>query len=114
MRILALLGAVVGLSVTVPANVQAAFVNGNELHNWCTMPGGDGLCFSYIKGVWDMIDAAQEINIARKKFICVPSGVTIGQMKDVVLKSLNSRPEVRHLSASSLVWNALVAVWECK
>lgn len=105
-----------GLALFNATFVQAqngSFVGGNELYKWCTTPQAEGLCFSYIKGVSDLIDTFQETNKSAKA-ICVPNGVTISQMKDIVMKRLVQHPEIRHLSASSIVWTALVEVWPCR
>lgn len=45
--------------------------------------------------------------------ICIPDGVTLGQIAQVVLVYLNSNPERLHETASILVVDALVDVWPC-
>ena len=70
-------------------------------------------CREYIIGVIDgmtVIAAAHKVN----RLFCPPRGVTAGQMTDVVNKYLSSKPEIRHLAASDLVFGALYEVFPCK
>ena len=113
MRTLTKMALLASLSMTAPASAQWAFVDGNELHKWCTTPQWEELCVSYIKGTWDMMDLLQRSR-PPQTFVCVPNEVTASQMKEVVMKWVNSRPDLRHHSASSLVRNSLVDVWKCK
>jgi hypothetical protein len=113
MRILTKIAVLASLSLTAPASAQWAFVDGNELHKWCMTPEWEGLCISYIKGTWDMIDSIQSSKMPQK-FVCVPNEVTASQMRDVVMKWVSSRPDLRHQAASSLVQSSLADTWRCK
>ena len=46
--------------------------------------------------------------------ICIPAGVTLGQMADMVHGALVRVPEMRHNSAAVFVIAVLEPVWPCK
>jgi hypothetical protein len=46
--------------------------------------------------------------------ICIPNGVTGGQMIAIIRNYLQAHPENRHWPAASLVWNALIEKYPCK
>src|SRR5262245_61452137 len=78
-----------------PAHAESP--TGNVLLAQCT---GDaynlGRCVGFIDGVYQ---ARDECN--------TPNGVTLGQMKDVVVVALQNAPQVRHMNAAALVLAAL-------
>jgi hypothetical protein len=59
----------------------------------------------YVAGLADAFDSVGH---------CLPSGVTKGQLADVVLQHLNRVPELRHHAASALVRAALARAFPCK
>ena len=61
--------------------------------------------FGYVVGVADA-----NTNVT----ICMPTGVTQGQVAQIVFKYLNANPEKLNFSADSLVVKSLSAVWSCK
>lgn len=69
------------------------------------------IAMQYINGVVDGIYQAEAI--AQREFLCPPANVTIGQMRDVVRKHLDSYPATRHLLSGSLVYVALSSAWPC-
>lgn len=84
---------------------------GNELKRNC----GDtdvnyGLCIGFILGVVDgvLIDTPPD------SIICIPDGVSFGQMKDIVLKYMNDNPANLHFPGASLVFYALGEAFPCK
>ena len=93
--------------------VNAAFVDGNKLLEWCsgneTAPG-QMACIAFVAGVSDSLDTIRDLNNAKG---CTPTGVTLGQSVDVVRKYLYLHPEQRHVAAAMLVVSALGAAW-CK
>ena len=80
--------------------VNAAFVDGNKLLEWCsgneTAPG-QMACIAFVAGVSDSLDTIRDL----------------GQSVDVVRKYLYLHPEQRHVAAAMLVVSALGAAW-CK
>ena len=94
--------------------MAAVFENGNELYRHCNNEQAEsaeqkdtsvGLCLGYILGAYDA---------GRKNYaICIPSGVTTGELKDVVTDWLLNHPEKRDLPAAGLVLNALLEKFPC-
>jgi len=89
------------------------FLDGNELYESCSKTAGmdASSCIGYIMGV---ADAQMLLSSSGKKYLCLPSGVTSVQLRDVVMKRLGDKPETRHWPASALVWNALIDAYPCK
>ena len=89
------------LSCFTVGRAAAGFVDGNKLFSDCEgqSGGGDsawGVCVGYVMGAADASET-----------ICLPNGVTVGQVRDVVTMYLRNHPERRHYAASSLVETAL-------
>jgi hypothetical protein len=89
--------------------VQA--MTGNELKRNCGDTGAKyGLCVGFVVGVVDgvLIDSPPD------SIICVPDGVSHGQMKDIVLKYMNDNPANLHFPAALLVFFALGEAFPCE
>jgi hypothetical protein len=69
------------------------------------------IAMQYINGVVDGLYQAEAL--AGREYLCAPAAVTLGQMRDVVRKHLDSYPSTRHLLAGSLVYVALSSAWPC-
>lgn len=95
----------VGLLACASA-AHAEFYTGNDLLRM--MRGNNAeqaAAFGYVVGVSDAL---------HKITLCVPNGVTVGQVNDVVLLWLDRNPQSRHFSADSMVVAALSPIWGCK
>lgn len=68
---------------------------------------------AYVRGVWDGVTLHEEL-AKTAPYFCVPSGVTVGQVKDVFVKFLAENPKSRHLSGDVLVMAALIQAYPCK
>ena len=100
------------LCIATPA--QATFLTGNKLLEFCTKTSAEvnlNACRGYIIGV---IDAFENDQIPTEYKLCVPKGVDSGQVADVTRNYLTGHPEKRHLTANSLVWNAINEAWPCE
>lgn len=88
------------------AGAAQAQITGNTLHNRCLGKEGslmEAWCVGYIQGVAE-----------NSPHICPPSGATIGQSKDIVVKFLKEQPQERHPPATKVVVVALnQAGWGC-
>lgn len=101
-----------------PAVVQAGeFIDGNKLYEMCSEDESSpnhyqftAWCTGYILGTYDTIRGS---GLSSNLAICVPTGVSSGQLTDIVVKALREHPEVRHNSASMLVGAALRANFGC-
>lgn len=105
-------GAVTLALALVPVSVWGVpmFTDGNQLHSDCQRDFH--ACSSYVRGVADTMLGNQGTPVMGW-LACIPKGVTVGQMTDVVKASLTNHPEERHLGASSLVAAALAESFPC-
>src|SRR4051794_13108833 len=102
----AIAGAVTLLALLIePAG--ASFYDGNMLLAKCTGSFRDkDICASYIMGVADDVkDNNDEL--------CLPDGVTGGQLSEIVTAYLQRKVATRHRSAASLVGLALLEAFKC-
>jgi hypothetical protein len=105
-----------GLQVT---SAGGAFLSGNDLYgrlkdytsgavrNVTSASSG----FGFVIGVSDVMDGKLDPSTGYK--FCLPNQVTAGQLTDVTIRFLEKKPELRHLSAYSLVENALADSFPC-
>ena len=111
MRCLVALGLLLTVPVAAPSfgqsNQIARFYTGNDLKQLCDRSKAS--CTNYIIGASDMIQLSQS-----KKWICLPSSVDSIQLVDIIIKSLETNPETRHVSASVLIWNSLLKTFPCE
>jgi hypothetical protein len=84
------------------------FVTGNLLYDQCTASSETtrALCLSYVGGATDAFDIDGTV--------CVPRGVTVPQVKDVIVNYLTAHPEHRHLPAAALIVTALGQAFPCQ
>lgn len=93
---------------------SSTFLNGNELLEFCRdLEGGQPSlhCASYLLGLVDYESDLQMLGKA--PHFCIPVGVTARQMRDVVVRQLESDSAQRHLSAASHVVIALADTFPC-
>lgn len=89
-----------------------ALQNGNGLLQACTStPTLELACIEYVTGVADGALITQAPSSRRT--ICIPPGVQLGQMKDVVVNDLRAHPEVRQNASGLLVLEALQRAFPC-
>ena len=91
----------------------ALALSGYELLSHCeasidTGPMYRGYCYGFIDGVAALL-RREPIHT-----VCAPSGVTSGQLTDIIVKYLRDHPAKRHYEASSLVGLALMEAFPCK
>ena len=102
------------VGAAVPTRGFASFQNGNTLWADCNGKADDwfikGYCAGYISSISDALDG----NAIDGYRACLPNGVTIGQVQDVVVKWLRAHPEKRHFQAAGLVAQALEDAFPCK
>lgn len=89
-------------------------VEGNGLLEACTsrQPLQGAMCIGYIRGVIDgenMMGTA----INKKPLACLSEGVTLGQVKDVVVKYLRDYPAERNKPSAGLIGIAAATAWPC-
>mgnify|MGYP003650305081 CR=1 FL=1 len=85
----------------------AALYAGNKLLEACEQDDetfGDGVCFGYVFGVFDVMQGVT---------VCEPEGVTGKQIVSIVRKYLKENPENLHYEAAILVTHALDHYFPC-
>lgn len=105
-------------SVTVPTPATAQTQTGNDLFRICnaersspTFLQEDAQCAGYLSGA---LDSLLTFGIAEKNGICVPTGIELGQVRDLVRNFLNTYPQLRHQSGTTIVMGALYTGFACK
>ena len=103
------------VAMTACGLAQAGFDSGNRLFEDCAAENyfNRGYCGGYIVGIVDTIEALQARGKLPATALCVPDGVTKGQLADVVRKYLEENPQRRHADAGRLVPEALNAAFGC-
>ena len=88
------------------------FENGNQLLQSCTQTDtfSQALCMGYVEGIADEVALVQSFN---KSPSCIPPGVVVKQLVDVVVKSLRQKPETRNSEAALLATAAFAEAWPC-
>jgi hypothetical protein len=116
--------AIVAVTLAATGTASATFKNGNDLYSECTAPTDWQrrylFCYGYIEGIADAEDI-EDLRAsgfmdpkAKGNALCLPAGVQLGQLKDVVVQYLVGHPERRHRSAAALVELALSAAFPCR
>jgi hypothetical protein len=81
-------------------------VNGTRLLAMCTVKAPTD-CEAYVSGVSDTLAEL------KAKAACIPDAVTGRQLREVVVKYLNSNPQTRELKAGALTLKAYAAAFPC-
>ena len=95
---------------------SANYLTGKDLYADCSKPQGSfsqGFCSGYISGVVDAIEYYQ-VSKGAEKSVCIPKEVSIGQVKEIVVRYLTQHLDQRNNTASSLVWDAVRNAFPCK
>ena len=111
----------IGAALTLLAwPTQAGFETGNDMAEFCATGAGtynSTKCVAYIIGVFDMIELSQSLVDREGKqapqYVCLPSGVSNFQIRDVVVKAVTDNPSQRHNGAAMLIFNALIKAFPC-
>jgi hypothetical protein len=98
--------------------VQAGFYSGNDLLEACATGRESSAyfeksyeCVAYVAGAVDAFNTTREINKLKS---CIPSGVTIGQLRTVTVDYLRANPNNLNGAASGLIFSATRKAWPCK
>lgn len=108
-----LIAAAVALAPTVSFARETAVDDGNDLLDVCTKGDyfSDGYCLGYIRGLSNGVDMVLYTN---KQQICYRQGITLGQIRDVVIAYIRRNPAKRNENAMVLVSWASAEAWPCK
>lgn len=88
------------------AQAQVQFFTGNDLLDRMDSSNNfrSGIATGYVLGVMDTMTGIT---------ICPPSGVTIGQVNDIIQKYLRDNPQHRHLAADVIVETVMKTRFPC-
>ena len=91
-------------------------MDGNRLYSLSNSSDVEIIQYNaYIEAVLDMTMLINTNNGTKIKNVCLPKGVSVKQIGDMVKKYLEANPELRHKNAASLVYaTLLVNNWQCK
>jgi hypothetical protein len=99
-------------SVQARADTDKAFYSGNELLKACE--DHNLICPGYIAGVVDGARAIAHWEKLGNPGFCTPdNGVTLGQLRRIAENYMRANPQNLHLTASSLVLNAITEAFPC-
>jgi hypothetical protein len=109
----------ISLLIGVRANAEEIRGDGNELLQYCTesSPGDpvgtakSAWCVGYLLGIDDM--RRFSTSLPNRPTDCRPEGVTMVQVKRIVVDYLQEHPEELHYSSVVLVHNALKHAFPC-
>jgi hypothetical protein len=105
------------VAITVSFAAEAAFVDGNILHEACRMRTAstnyDEFVSGYVTGAVDHGHAIAASNKFAPPYCLPEKGLKSGQVGDMVCKYLSEHPQNRHRSAGILVEQALRTAWPC-
>jgi hypothetical protein len=87
-----------------------AFQDGNDLLKECTQQNHIIFCLGYTDAVADALNG----NSVNGYEACVPTTVTAGQLKDIVVQYLLLNPAKRHFLAVGLVADAISKAFPCR
>ena len=94
-----------------------SFESGNNLLEMCGSSDRslNGVCVGYIEAIVDAMHIVQDsggtVNGWRA---CIPQGVTVRRLRDLVIRFLRAHPELRPRAAIDLVTNALAEAFPCR
>ncbi len=95
---------------------RGSFIDGVDLLNRCLDPEEGpyvtrGYCMGYISGIADAMGAGSHIV---GYAACFPEGVTVGDLRDVVVRWLSDNPQELPNNAEELVAEAFSASFPCR
>ena len=96
-------------------SARAEYFNGILLNKYCNSDSAyeKGMCLGYIVGVVDSFNTTSVLK-GEERILCIPQGVTSGQLVLVMRKSMQEHPETLHLPASAHTLSALTAAFPCE
>ena len=104
--------AVFVLLLATAGTAKARFYSGSDLYGWCTTKSQYAICYRYLEQVIDTNEAL-EAGSATENRVCIPDGVGVEQLRQIVVGKLTDDVDDRQRPAAGLVWRSLLDVWRC-
>ena len=106
------------LLVAWPAMAQRPqpWTTAQRLLQDCAEPLGflrSNSCVDYIEGIKDLLNYLRANDVSSIRLPCTPPNITLGQMRDVILKFLRDNPQYEHINGAPAVYAALIAAFPC-
>ena len=97
----------------VQASSSEAFLRANQLYSLCSSESklDNAVCEGYIIGVNDSVFSGHLSNIFQ---VCYPAGITIEQLRLVLVKYMETVPERLHFVAEGIIAEGLATVFQCQ
>lgn len=99
------------LATLAPGSARAGFWDGNELFSVCEKLSEP--CFVYLMGVADTVNHKGLPMAQAYVTTCLPEGTTGRQLRDVVMKLLETQPESFTQSAAFIAAVSMAQAWPC-
>jgi len=95
------------------ASSSQAFLRANQLYSLCSseLKLDNVVCEGYIIGLNDSMYSGHLGNVFQ---VCYPDGVTIEQLRLVLVKYMETVPEKLHFVAEGVVAEGLATVFQCQ
>ena len=88
----------------LPAEIET----GNSLYRHCRgEPSNSAICFGYIGGIYDALTSTNQL------MACVPPGVEVGQLIEIVDNAIREHPATREGPAAILAKEAWEHAYPC-
>jgi len=97
----------------VQASSSDAFLRANQLYSLCSseVKLDNAVCEGYIIGVNDSMFSGYLSNVFQ---VCYPAGVTIEQLRLILVKYMETVPDKLHFVAEGVVAEGLARVFQCQ
>ena len=97
----------------VQASSSEAFLRANQLYSLCSseVKLDNAVCEGYIIGVNDSVFSGHRSNVFQ---VCYPAGVTIEQLRLILVKYMETVPDKLHFVAEGIVAEGLATVFQCQ
>lgn len=108
--------AIVAILIFVHQPARAEFYSGNDLVQKCretTNSASSAACLAFVAGIYDTILFYQS-GARVRKVICAPKEASIGQLKEIVMRRLETHPAEAQFSAASIAYAAFQEVFRCR
>jgi hypothetical protein len=92
------------------------YVSINTLYGWCKPyeigePSIGSLCEGYLNAIADILSDGTSIHGSRA---CIPEGVELIEIRDVVLGTIDNAPDTRGMGAHGWVAQAIASAYPCE
>lgn len=106
---------IVFAAVSGSSPTHAQFYTGNDILGWCSNLKAlvTGYAAGLVEGFPVIVYDEEGILRTPKSPFCIPDGVTVSQVTDVICRAIDQEPASRHWPASSLAVAALSKAWPC-